>query len=93
MFKTWHNYIIKFPSWYFMLGSQNSNKREKKSQWKPHCHALSTHLYFAYCWFTSLFTYFLTELHRKRPGSQDTNLGTKVTLKSKMMVGGQWGGG
>ena len=30
MFKTWHNCITKFPSWYFMPGSQNSNKRDRK---------------------------------------------------------------
>ena len=34
MFKTWHNCIIKFPSWYFTLGSQNSNKREREREKK-----------------------------------------------------------
>lgn len=57
MFKTSHNCIIKFPSWYFTLGSQNSNKRERK----PHGHTLSMHLYFIFL-IVCLLAYLLTFL-------------------------------
>lgn len=42
-----HNCMIKLPSWYFILDSQNPNKNERKnSKWRPYCHTISMYLYF-----------------------------------------------